>query len=77
MEKKSLTFDCYQDGASCKSRDFEVAATIDGFVEIPRENERALQEALALHGPVVVAIDAGLDSFRFYRSGTFNKTIND
>ena len=42
---------------------------IDGFVTIPSKNERALQEALALHGPVVVAIDASLESFRFYRSG--------
>lgn len=77
FDNKGITYEesypyLEKDGASCKSRDLPVAATVDGIVSIPRENERALQEALALHGPVVVAIDASLESFRFYKSGVYS-----
>lgn len=76
-ENKGITYEenypyAEADGDSCKAGQYPVAATVDGFVTIPRGNERALQEALALHGPVVVAIDASLESFRFYRSGVYS-----
>ena len=59
----------------CKAGQFPSVATIAGIVNIPRENERALQEAIGLHGPVVVAMHGGLESFRFYRSGTKKQSM--
>ena len=58
-----------QDEAACKFRRKSVGTTCDGFVDIPEGNETALQEALALQGPVSVAIDASQESFQFYVSG--------
>ncbi|CAF4283838.1 unnamed protein product, partial [Rotaria magnacalcarata] len=56
------------DEAACKFRRPSVASTCDGFVDIPEGNETALQEALAIQGPVAVAIDASQSSFQFYSS---------
>ena len=42
------------------------------FVDIPEGNETALQEVLAVHGPVSVAIDASQSSFQFYVSGVYS-----
>ncbi|CAF1667633.1 unnamed protein product [Adineta ricciae] len=61
-----------KDEAACKFRRKSVATTCDGFVDIPTGNETALQEALALQGPVSVAIDAGQSSFQFYVSGVYS-----
>ncbi|CAF1147808.1 unnamed protein product [Rotaria sordida] len=61
-----------KDEAACKFRRKSVASTCDGFVDIPHENETALQEALALQGPVSVAIDASQSSFQFYVSGVYS-----
>ena len=66
---KTFLFCLLKDGAACKFRPPSVACTCDGFVDIPAGNEIALQEALAIHGPVSVAIDAGQSSFQFYSSG--------
>ncbi|UJR30814.1 hypothetical protein I4U23_018332 [Adineta vaga] len=61
-----------KDEAACKFRRKSVATTCDGFVDIPTGNETALEEALALQGPVSVAIDAGQSSFQFYVSGVYS-----
>jgi cathepsin L len=61
-----------KDETSCKFRRPSVASTCDSFVDIPAGNETALQEALALQGPVAVAIDAGQSSFQFYTSGVYS-----
>ncbi|CAF1368786.1 unnamed protein product [Adineta steineri] len=61
-----------KDEAACKFKRKSVASTCDGFVDIPEGNETALQEALALQGPVSVAIDASQSSFQFYVSGVYS-----
>ncbi|CAF0801614.1 unnamed protein product [Didymodactylos carnosus] len=62
-----------KDQASCKFRRASVTSTCDGFVDIPEGNETALQQALALEGPVSVAIDASQESFQFYTSGVYSE----
>ncbi|EFJ18470.1 hypothetical protein SELMODRAFT_153766 [Selaginella moellendorffii] len=44
--------------------------TIDGYEDVPVNDETALLKAVA-HQPVSVAIDAGGSSMQFYRSGIF------
>ncbi|KAK9097334.1 hypothetical protein Sjap_022831 [Stephania japonica] len=44
--------------------------SIDGFEDVPTNNEMALQKAVA-HQPVSVAIEAGGREFQLYKSGVF------
>ncbi|XP_027346948.1 zingipain-2-like [Abrus precatorius] len=46
------------------------AATITGYEDVPTNNEKALQKAVA-NQPVSVAIDASGSDFQFYKSGVF------
>ncbi|KAG2397101.1 Senescence-specific cysteine protease [Vigna angularis] len=46
------------------------AATITGYEDVPVNNEKALQKAVA-NQPVSVAIDASGSDFQFYKSGVF------
>ncbi|XP_020236366.1 senescence-specific cysteine protease SAG39 [Cajanus cajan] len=46
------------------------AATITGYEDVPTNNEKALQKAVA-NQPVSVAIDASGSGFQFYKSGVF------
>ena len=46
------------------------AATITGYEDVPANNEKALQKAVA-NQPVSVAIDASGSDFQFYKSGVF------
>ncbi|CAJ1978808.1 unnamed protein product [Sphenostylis stenocarpa] len=47
------------------------AATITGYEDVPANNEKALQKAVA-NQPVSVAIDASGSAFQFYKSGVFS-----
>ncbi|XP_058122491.1 procathepsin L-like [Anopheles ziemanni] len=53
----------------CKFNRSAVAATVKGVYYIPR-TEKALMQAVAINGPISVAIEV-LDSFHYYRSGVY------
>ncbi|EGC34558.1 hypothetical protein DICPUDRAFT_153222 [Dictyostelium purpureum] len=59
--------------ASCRfdSVKTPIVATFNGTVEIRRGDEGDLQQAIATHGPVAVAIDAGHISFQLYKTGVY------
>ena len=59
-----------QTESTCRYNASNVGATMSSFVDIPI-NEFALTEACLKVGPISVAIDAGLASFRFYKSGVY------
>ncbi|XP_073682559.1 procathepsin L-like [Garra rufa] len=50
-----------------------VGATCTGYVDIPSEDESALQEAVATIGPISVGIDALHDNFKHYESGIYDE----
>ncbi|KAF2587599.1 hypothetical protein F2Q70_00036956 [Brassica cretica] len=47
--------------------------TIDGFEDVPENDEKSLKKALA-HQPISVAIEAGGREFQLYKSGVFTGT---
>ena len=52
----------------CKYRPEHSAANVTAFENIPQQEE-ALMMAVANMGPISAAIDASLDTFRFYKEG--------
>lgn len=52
-----------QQGA-CQYNPSNSVATCNGWVDIPSGNEQALQQAVAMAGPVAVAIDASSPWFQ-------------
>uniref|UniRef100_A0A670K807 Cathepsin L n=1 Tax=Podarcis muralis TaxID=64176 RepID=A0A670K807_PODMU len=55
---------------ACTYKSADLAVRINGYVDIPSNDEAALQEAVATYGPVTVALDAS--DFHFYSSGVFD-----
>ncbi|KAJ4846881.1 hypothetical protein Tsubulata_011889, partial [Turnera subulata] len=58
------------DGSCNKAKSGSHAAQINGYEDVPADNEAALMKAVA-NQPVSVAIDAGGSDFQFYSSGVF------
>lgn len=56
----------------CKFKSGHSIMSIRGSATLPRGNEGLLRLALALSGPIPVAIDAGVKSFHSYQSGVYN-----
>eukprot|EP01134_Creolimax_fragrantissima_P007736 CFRG7736T1 len=55
----------------CRYNDAKRATTLKGRVIIPKGNEVALKQAVAMHGPVSIAFDASKPSLLFYSSGVY------
>lgn len=56
----------------CRFNKQDIGATDVGYMDIPEGDEQALKEAVAIHGPVSIAIDASQSSFQFYQSGIYD-----
>ncbi|XP_059138684.1 procathepsin L-like [Physella acuta] len=55
----------------CQNVRKPVAATVNGYVCIPKGDEDALKEAVATIGPISVAIDADDPTFALYKDGVY------
>ncbi|XP_057546206.1 cysteine proteinase mucunain-like [Amaranthus tricolor] len=59
-----------KDGTCDQAKKNAKVVTIDGFEDVPENDEKALQKAVA-NQPVSVAIEAGGYAFQLYQSGVF------
>ncbi|CAF2632084.1 unnamed protein product [Rotaria sp. Silwood2] len=57
----------------CRFESANIGAIDTGYIDITAQNEDDLQLAIAIIGPISVAIDASQDSFQFYKSGVYNE----
>lgn len=55
----------------CRFNRSNTSATDEGYYTIQHGDELKLKEAVALHGPISVAIDASNPSFQFYKNGIY------
>jgi len=63
----------YRTSASkkCRFSPTSVGANITGYINVTEYSESDLAEAVQNKGPISVAIDAGHDSFQFYKQGIY------
>nr|BAN20083.1 cathepsin L [Riptortus pedestris] len=59
----------------CRFNNETIGARVSGYTEIPKDDEDALRDAVQNKGPVSVAIDASLYTFRFYRRGVYQDPL--
>lgn len=57
----------------CRYKSSDIAATCSGYRTIPQGDEQALLQAVALEGPIAVAISAN-SKFMSYKSGIYDDT---
>lgn len=69
--ENSYPYEAHDD--RCRFKNKTVGADDKGYVEIPSGDEKKLMQAIAIRGPVSVAIDASQDSFRLYTGGVYNE----
>lgn len=69
--ENSYPYEAHDD--KCRFKNKTVGADDKGYVEIPAGNERKLVQAIAMKGPVSVAIDASQESFRLYNGGVYDE----
>jgi cathepsin L len=55
----------------CQFNATNIGGTATGIVNIASNDEVALAKALSTVGPISVAINAGLSTFQFYKSGVY------
>lgn len=60
---------------SCRFSGSKSVTSVRGSLILPRGNEALLRIALALTGPIPVAIDASVRSFHSYTSGVYNDPV--
>jgi len=61
-----------EDG-DCQFKPHKAVAGAAGYMYIPEGEEDMLTLALALNGPISIAIDASVESFQFYESGVYDE----
>lgn len=61
------------DGDTCNYKPSGAKAGVAGFLYVPPGDEDMLTAAIALNGPVSVAIDASHYSFQFYSAGVYDE----
>ena len=55
----------------CRFREKNIGASCNGYVDIPRRDERALTQAVQTIGPISIAIDASRPTFHYYKKGVY------
>lgn len=70
--EKSYPYVGYDNHQQCKLGAIKSNVNVKGFVSIPRGDEEELQKALAINGPIAVAIDARSYSFHHYKEGIWH-----
>ena len=55
----------------CRFNPQTIGATVSGYVDIRRDDERALTQAIQTIGPISVAIDASKSTFHYYKRGVY------
>jgi cathepsin L len=69
--ENSYPYEGHED--KCRFKNKTVGADDKGYVDLPSGNEAMLTKALAMKGPISVAIDASQESFRLYDGGVYDE----